>query len=99
MNQPIYIITEEAMQAALDMARCDFPQRGEQPGAEWGYFNFAEVKSRMRAAKEHFPGKYDLASVAQKVRQMETDKMVATANRGLIRLLHHLKTKREELKA
>lgn len=98
MNQPIYIVTEDAIQEALNNARRDFPQRGEQPGPEWGYRNQAEVKSIIRGAKQHVPGKYDLTSVAQKVQQMETGKMISTANRGLIRLMHYLKTSREELK-
>jgi homoserine acetyltransferase len=94
MKQPIYVVTEEALQASLDRARLDFPQRGEQPGSEWGYRNHAEVKSLLRSAKEHFPGKYDLASMASILRNMETSKMGANANRGLIRLLHYLRTNR-----
>ena len=99
MKQPIYVITEEALQSALDRARSDFPQRGEQPGPEWGYRNQAEVKSLLRSAKQHFPGKYDLASMAAILRRLETNKMIGTANRGLIRLLHYLRTSREVLSA
>lgn len=98
MSQPIYVITEESLTVALDLARKDFPQQGETPGPEWGYFNFAEVKGRLRASKEHVLGMYDFASMASKVKQMETDKMIGTANRGLIRLLHYMKLNRQELK-